>query len=103
MASGTVQASTTIYPLFLNIFLFPELIDGFYLFPGESTDGLRLTEILKSLFFEISDSPRQQMPADISYLTPNGRDSVYRRQHFIINHRFRIQCLTQRCKVRIVQ
>ena len=37
------------------------------------------TEILKSLFFEISDSPRRQMPANISYLTPNGRNSVYRR------------------------
>ena len=79
MPIGTNCTSTAIYPLFLNIFLFPELIDGFYLLPGESTDGLRLTEILKSLFFEISDSPRRQMPANISYLTPNGRNSIYRR------------------------
>ncbi len=60
-----INASTTIYPLFLNIFPFPELINSIYLLPGESTDGLRLTEIMKSLFFKISDSPRRQMPASI--------------------------------------
>ena len=56
MPIGTNCTSTAIYPLFLNIFLFPELIDSFYLLLSESTDRLRLTEILKSLFFEISDN-----------------------------------------------
>ena len=56
MLTKPARTSTTIYPLFLNIFPFPELINSLYFLPGKSTDRLGLTEILKSLLFKISVS-----------------------------------------------